>query len=197
MEWNTFYKDPHSLESFFEQLYVHSALVERVLKERPLRIIEVGVGRGTFTAFFQLLGIACTAVDKDEGVIEKYKIFARSLGLKGEARTSDAFGLPYPEKSFDIAMSQGFLEHFSDDDIHKLIDEQLRVAKKVIFSIPSKFYRIRDFGNERLLTIKEWGNILKNYEIEAMVPYHHRRLKKNLLLRRPLMYIFIVTGKKL
>lgn len=81
--------------------------------------------------------------------------------------------------------------------MHKLIDEQLRVAKKVVFSVPSKFYRIRDFGNERLLMIKKWGNILKNYEIEAMIPYYYRRLKKNLLLRKPLMYIFIVTGKKL
>lgn len=196
MEWNTFYKNPHSLESFFEQLYVHSDFVERVLKERPLRIIEIGVGRGTFTAFFQLLGITCTAVDKDEGVIEKYKIFARLLGLKGEVCASDAFNLPYPEKSFDIAISQGFFEHFSDDDTHKLIDEQLRVAKKVIFSVPSRFYRVRDFGNERLIKLDKWKIILDDYIVSEAVPYCYKKLKKNLLFLLPLMYFFVIEGKK-
>ncbi len=196
MEWNTFYKHPHSLESFFEQLYVHSDFVSRVLKERPMRILEIGVGRGTFTVFFQLLGIDCTAIDKDDGVIEKYKIFANSLGLKGDASTSDAFSLPYTEKSFDIVISQGFFEHFSDEDIRKLIDEQLRVAKKAVFSIPSKFYRIRDFGNERLMKLDEWRLILDDYVVSEAMPYYYKRLKKNLLFRLPLMYCFVIEGKK-
>jgi SAM-dependent methyltransferase len=42
-------------------------------------------------------------------------------------RKADALSLPYPDSTFDIAMSFGLLEHFSD--IESPIREQMRVLK--------------------------------------------------------------------
>ena len=45
---------------------------------------------------------------------------------------ADAFNLPFDDDSFDVCFSQGFFEHFADNDIRKLLGEQLWVARKVV-----------------------------------------------------------------
>ncbi len=197
MNWKEFYPEAHSLETFAGQLSLHSEFISRIMKEQPKKLLEVGVGRGTFIAFFSLAGVECAGIDSDISIVDKYKTFASSLGLKENVRAGDAFYMPFKDKSFDISISQGFFEHFSDEDIRALMDEQLRVAGKVFFSVPSKFYRVKDFGNERLMTIGEWKSILKDYMISEAAPYCHKRLKKNLLFRLPLMCFFVVEGKKI
>lgn len=197
MNWKEFYPKPHSLATFFEQLSLHAEFVSRIEMERPKRLLEVGVGRGTFITFFSLAGTECAGIDKDSSIIEKYKVFADSLGIKENTRLGDAFQIPFGDKSFDFSISQGFFEHFSDPEIRKLLDEQLRVANKVVFSVPSKYYRIRDLGNERLMALDKWKSILNGYLIGEATPYCYRRLKKNLLLRLPLMYFFVIEGKRI
>lgn len=196
MKWDEFYQESHSLGSFLEQLLLHSEFISRTIKEQPRNLLEVGIGRGTFIAFLSLAGIECAGIDSDSSIVEKYKAFADSLGIREDVRQADAFHMPFKDKSFDMSISQGFFEHFSDDDIHKLLDEQLRVAKKVFFSVPSKFYRVKDFGNERLMTLDSWRKTLSGYIVGESVPYCYKRLKKNLLLRLPLMYFFVIEGRK-
>jgi ubiquinone/menaquinone biosynthesis C-methylase UbiE len=196
MNWEEFYKEGHSLQTFFEQLTIHSEFVSAIMSEKPKNILEIGIGRGTFIALFSLLGIECSGIDSDNSIVDKYKAFASSLGLKGNIKLGDAFNIPFNDNEFDISISQGFFEHFSDNEIHSLLDEQLRVAKKVFFSVPSKYYRERDFGNERLMSMNTWKSVLDKYIIGKAVPYYYKRLKKNLLLRLPLMYFFVIEGKK-
>ena len=117
--------------------------------------------------------------------------------LRGNAKftKADAFHLPYPDKSFDVAFSQGLLEHFDCQDIIKLIDEQLRVAKAVAFSVPNKFYNHKDFGDERLFTKKEWESILSKYDILVSDDYHYLRCKRNFCRRLPIMYMAKIKAK--
>lgn len=196
MNWNEFYPDPHSLGTFFEQISLHSEFILRIMKERPKKALEVGIGRGTFIAFLSLIGIECTGIDKDISVVDKYKAFISALGIKENVQMADAFNMPFTNKEFDVALSQGLFEHFPDKEIYALLDEQLRVAKKVFFSVPSKYYRIKDFGNERLMKLDEWKHILDDYIVGEAAPYCHEKLKKNLLFRLPSMYFFVIEGKK-
>ena len=197
MNWKEFYPDPHSVATFFEQLYLHSEFVSRIMKEKPKKILEVGSGRGTLAAFFSLIGVDCAGIDNDVSVIDRYNIFAASLGVKAYIRYGDAFNIPFKDKQFDLSISQGFFEHFSDKEIKKLLDEQLRVSKKVFFSVPSRYYRIKDFGNERLMTLCKWKTVLNDYAVIEAAPYYYKRLKKNFLFRFPLMYYFVIEGKKI
>lgn len=196
MSWKEFYPQPHSLETFFEQLEIHSEFTAGIMKEHPSKLLEVGAGRGTLLAFFSLAGIKCAGLDSDASVIDRYREFVKNLHIGDNILLGDAFKLPFGNKSFDVSVSQGFFEHFSDKEIHALLDEQLRTAKKVFFSVPSKYYRIKDFGNERLMTMGAWKSLLDGYVISGAVPYFYKRLKKNLLFRLPLMYYFVITGKK-
>jgi hypothetical protein len=44
-----------------------------------------------------------------------------------------------------------------------LIENQLRIAKIIVASVPSVFYSTKDRGDERLMSIEEWRKVLKNF----------------------------------
>lgn len=191
-EWNKFYTEPHSLESFFYQLYTHSEFLSLILDMRPATILEIGVGQGTFISFLSLLGLRCIGMDNSEAIINIAKKFSNLLAIRYKLCVADGFYLPFRDKSFDLCISQGLLEHFSDQEIERLLEEQLRVARRIIFSVPSRYYRRRDFGNERLLGRKRWESILRRYNLVLSRDYCYRRLKRNFLFKLPLMYCFVI-----
>jgi hypothetical protein len=102
----------------------------------------------------------------------------------------DAFKLSekFMKNEFDVVYSQGFFEHFSDKKINTLIKEQLIIGKTVIFSVPSNFYPKKDFGNERLLSINEWKEILKDFKVDFIMYYGTLFLGFKYLLKNLLKY---------
>jgi hypothetical protein len=79
-------------------------------------------------------------------------------------------------KPADIVFSDGLFEHYPDDKIIDIIKEQMAFAKKyVVFNLPSKFYppNWNQFGDERLLTLKEWEDILKPFKTELIELYYY------------------------
>jgi len=87
----------------------------------------------------------------------------------------DAFNLPFDDNSFDVCFSQGFSEHFADGDIRKLLREQLRVSRRVLFSVPSFWYPRQDFGDERLMKKEDWLRILSEFKLEKASYYSGRK----------------------
>jgi len=132
------------------------------------------------------------SVDNDREVLKYAEKNCKGLSGAAEFREEDAFKMSFNDNSFDVAFSQGFFEHFSDDDIRTLLKEQLRVAKKVVFSVPTAYYRNRDFGNERLLSIKKWRDILKGFNVVNDIEYLYLRRKKNFLIKLPMMYMAVI-----
>ena len=88
------------------------------------------------------------------------------------------------------------LEHFSDQDINKLLQENLRVAKIVIFSVPNNSYPKKDVGNERLLSKFKWEKILQPYKILNSVNYSLKMLPKWYLVRVPIQYMAKITKRE-
>jgi SAM-dependent methyltransferase len=143
---------------------------------RPKRILEIGTGTGVQSIFLSYFIKNLIALDNDRDVIRNsaqanIKHFRRKIDLL----LVDAFSLPFKDKSLDICYSQGFLEHFRNDEIVRLVNEQLRVSKLLIHSIPSDKYPIRQFGNERHLSLDVWYDILanchKHTEVEVKYGY--------------------------
>jgi len=180
---------PANSLNLLEDILIHSEFIEQIIKESPEKILEVGCGRGTISIFLSQLGHDVTAVDKDEGVVEAAKAASKNLNANVTFNIANASKLPFKNHYFDICFSQGILEHFSDEDIIRLLKEQLRVSKKVIFSVPSLFYNSREIGDERLLTKSRWEKILKNFEVELSLYYYRIQTKRNFNLKLPLMYM--------
>ncbi len=84
-------------------------------KRRPLRLLEVGCGRGT-AALFQTVELGVEAYLTDFS-FDALKI-ARDNFSEFEAPCrivqGDAYQLPLPDRSMDVVISLGVLEHFPD-----------------------------------------------------------------------------------
>ena len=95
---------------------------------RGSRVLEVGCGRGSMSAYFADNGFDCTLLDSSESAIKAAKKVFKENGLKAKFDVGDAMRLPYDDGAFDIVFSIGLLEHF--EDIEVPIVEQMRVLCK-------------------------------------------------------------------
>jgi trans-aconitate methyltransferase len=126
--------------------------------------IEIGCGRGIHSIFLSYFISTVIGIDNSVALVEKARI--DNSRFRGRARflARDAFKLDFPKETFDVCFSQGFLEHFTDEEICLLIRNQLWIAKIIVASVPSVFYSTKDRGDERLMSIEEWGEVLKNFD---------------------------------
>ena len=130
--------------------------------------------------YFCSLKYQVSAVDLDPLIIKRAVKLAHNFKLDIKFIQADSYKLPFSDNSFDVVFHQGFLEHFSNKDIYRHLDEHLRVGRTVVFSVPNNFYPKLDFGNERLLSKNYWERLLgKRYQllISKNYPKKHIFLK--------------------
>lgn len=127
------------------------------------KVLEVGAGTGVLGWPLAQAGVAVTCLDNDAEVLRMCEINAKVLGADIKYVFGDAFELPFEAGSFNLAYSEGLLEHESDEDIHRLLAEQLRVAPIVVVGVPLAGCKDIPFGNERWLSPGEWEEILEEY----------------------------------
>ena len=145
-------------------------LINLVKKYSDKNIIECGSGTSVVSIYLATLGYNVTAIDIEDNVIKLAKSLAKDYYKAVDNYNSQInfvkksiFDLGYEKDSFDVAFSNGVLEHFSDDEIIQIIKQQLFVAKTVIVGIPTKYFDSSEakYGNERVLELSYWRYLIK------------------------------------
>jgi len=105
----------------------HWNLFQEIMKGqmKGRRVLEVGCGRGSMSAYFAYNGYYCTLLDSSKSVIDTAKDIFKRHNLSAGFNVGDALNLPYNDGSFDLVFSIGLLEHFKD--IAVPLSEQIRV----------------------------------------------------------------------
>jgi SAM-dependent methyltransferase len=105
----------------------HWHLFQEIMKNtiKGNRVLEVGCGRGSMSAYFAENGFRCSLLDSSESVIKMASETFYMQDLKGKFYVGDAMTLPFADDSFDVVFSIGLLEHF--ESIKTPIEEQIRV----------------------------------------------------------------------
>lgn len=171
--WGEFYKNQVSFNFLVQNASCHLPMFDSILKEKPKKILEVGTGSGAMSVFLSYLGFKVTSLDNDKKVLSNAKDLAKDFNGKVNFVYGDGFKMDFQDNSFDLAFHQGLLEHFSDEEIYSLLDEQLRVSKAVVLSVPNHRYPTKDFGNERLLSKEQWDKMLSSkYNLVESVEYN-------------------------
>ncbi len=137
------------------------------------RVLEPGIGFGYGAIWMSMRGAHAEGIDYSPPIVERAKRINEMLGGRAEFRYGDMFKLKECVQGiFDVTLHQGCLEHFSDGEIQEILRQQLEVSRRVVFSVPSINYPFeREFGNERLMTVEQWGDILKEFDIKLLSYY--------------------------
>jgi ubiquinone/menaquinone biosynthesis C-methylase UbiE len=129
-------------------------------EKNKYKILEVGCGRGSLSAYFSDKGHDCHLLDISKEIINTAQEIFKHNNLKGSFYVEDAEKMNFQDNSFDIVFSIGLMEHFKD--IEKILDEKIRVLKKggSLF-----LYIVPEYNGSNIQKDYNWINeILKNNE---------------------------------
>ena len=164
--WDEFFnKNPFT---FFMTSQIQKKYIQTINSYTPENgtLLEIAGGSGyTSAVVADLVRTKNASVifsDLEKSLTEKVAMnFDSVVNLNFKA--VDAFNIPFKNGEFDIIYHQGFLEHFNDNDIIRLLKEQARVAKYVIFDVPNsrRWDKTQEFGNERFLSHSKWKSLVK------------------------------------
>jgi ubiquinone/menaquinone biosynthesis C-methylase UbiE len=142
------------------------------LTEKTATFLDLGSGRGEHCALLALRGGDTTLTDwSSENLSFSMKLF-EVLGIKGKfLRTDIVDPLPFESNSFDTVFSCGVFEHFTDEEIKRILREAFRVSKKrVIIMVPNALsiaYRIGKWYMEKTKRWS-WG---REFPFRTLKPY--------------------------
>lgn len=168
------------------------------------KIIESGSGTGVLSTYMASLNFDVIGIDIDQNILKLSKKISKNYHSKNKPVfiKKSIFELNYSNNEFDVSFSNGVLEHFSDDEIIKTLKQQMKIAKYVIFGIPTKYFKQSEamYGDERYMNFSFWRNLVKlsNGIILEEKSMHYMDLKHRLLnfkkYFKPYPYrIFVVT----
>lgn len=174
--WSPVYTQDVTEEWLRENMKHHAyfiSLVEtyahRSAQGRIPKLLEVGGGGATMAIGFSRRNYDVIQIDHDPLMVAKAMQVCRTLGGFAKMICMSGYDLNlWKEGFFDVAFSQGTLEHMDSDGVRKLIAAQLAVARYVVFSVPSVFWPNREFGNERKMSLEEWSTILQSCDAKVL-----------------------------
>lgn len=112
-------------------------------------IIDVGCGTGALCGVLVEEGFTVTGVEPAEKMLDIAR--RKTAGQKITFLEGDALvGLPFPDKSFDVAIASYVAHGLQPEDRQKLYREMSRVARELVI--------VHDYNRERslLTSIAEW-----------------------------------------
>lgn len=169
------------------------------------KIIECGCGTAIISTYIASLGYDVTAVDIDKKILSLAKKIAKDFPSSNKPNFIESdITKDVMDEHYDVAFSNGVLEHFKDSDIKKIIKNHLSFADYLVIGIPTKFFNDDEalYGDERFLKLSYWrklidksgGKIIEECSYHYMTPLE--KLKSiNKIFRPKPFRVFVITKK--
>jgi len=165
VDWNEFFnKIPFT---FYRTSIIQKKYIETIDLYTPKngKLIEIAAGSGYTSAVVADLvrdkNAIVTMSDLEMNLVNKAAVKYDSFGMR--FFQANSLDLKQFKDEFDVVFHQGFLEHFDDETIIKLLKEQAKIGRYIIFDVPNsrRRHKFQEFGNERFLSHKDWINLVK------------------------------------
>lgn len=130
-------------------------------------VLELGAGTGTITRELvdaqraRDLKAVLLATDIDPDQLTTLNMRFEGFENVLVSRLDATSGVP---AACDVVHSHGMLEHFDDDTIRKVIDSYRGMAHAQVHYVPG-MYPKPTFGDERLMPVERWWDIVKPSQI--------------------------------
>jgi len=123
------------------QMREYRAIVARIERDRPRRILDWGCGWGQVTKLLLDRGLDVTAFDYDPSVDGDAVLPLSRYPAIEAHRSSDPVRLPFEANSFDAVLSLGVLEHVAHPD--ESLEELKRVLELggtlYVYKLPNRY----------------------------------------------------------
>lgn len=198
-----------TLENYVDDKIKNKKVLINLIKKysKNNKLIESGSGTGVLSTYMASLGYNVTGIDIDKDILKLSKKIAKNYNSKNKPnfQIKSIFELDYKKNNFDVSFSNGVLEHFTNEQIIDTLKQQMKIAKIVIFGIPTKYFNQEEamYGDERYMSYKFWRSLINDaggmiLEEKSM---HYMNKRKRLLnfkkYFRPYPYrIFVIKLKK-
>lgn len=165
--------------------FVHAYLDAHA--ESPESILELGAFSGKDSLYLQQRYPSCRFIAVDK--VSDVALHLKRMGL--QACVADALRLPFSDNSFDVTFQSGLLILFSNEEARRIIEEQVRVTRRVAFvfahnqrGLPDRlgaFIKRTVLGKEiyhfRRYTVEELTEILRSLGLNGLALYHDNALR--------------------
>jgi SAM-dependent methyltransferase len=122
-------------------VFAHSAVrlaqLVRLLPARA-RVLNIGIGDGTFEELALARGLDVHALDPDAGTVHALRAHL-ALGERAQAGRAEA--IPFPDQHFDAVVLAEVLEHLDERTLEQARNEVHRVLRpggRVIVTVPAR-----------------------------------------------------------
>ena len=197
-----------TLENYVDDKIKNKKILINLIKKysKKNKLIESGSGTGVLSTYMASLGYDVTGIDIDEDILKLSKKITKNYNSKNKPnfQKKSIFELDYRKNTFDVSFSNGVLEHFTDEQIIDTLKQQMKIAKVVIFGIPTKYFNQEEamYGDERYMSYKFWRNLINNaggMNLEEKSMHYMNKRKRLLNFKkyfRPYPYrIFVIKLK--
>lgn len=159
-DWSQFF-DKEFFNLFDRSIILKELILQiRCFAKPPATVLEIGCGSGFTSVLLASIGYPITAIDANRESVQALEQFTKVFPNLG-VHKMDMFQLSFGDKVFDVAFSQGVLEHYSDDDIVRALLQQRRVAQTVVVDVPNGRGKVGDYGDERSIPPVQWRKLIQ------------------------------------
>lgn len=188
--WVSYFEN--SNRTLFYQSLINRRLIELIIENTPAngKILEAGCGTAMLSLLLADSGYNVIAMDCKEEILEYARkrccLKSESLQfIQGDILELSSY---FEQNQFDTICHSGVLEHFSDENIIKSLQEHKKISKRAIFNVPNSRVKLTPdhFGDERFMDNKKWVDLIREAGYDSVKVYGSYDL--------PLYAYFILPG---